>query len=110
MNKLLNYYYSLPYFNRGKLITLNKLNNKELLKILKKLKTEDENFRLNCLDKNIYINAVTYILNSRNSTDFYLKTIEINLVEKAYIKTDLILDKILFHYINTLKQYDKLPK
>ena len=108
MNKLLNKYYGMLYFTKGKPTTLEKLSNWELNGILLHIKKYPVGL-LNGYDKQEYINAVNYIIKCRaNAKDYRTTLIETRLANNAINKAEQLTNVILSAMLNTEKQYKKL--
>ncbi len=107
MNKLLDTYYRMLYFCKGKPTTLGQMSNWELEGILLHI-TKYPKGLLNGYDKQEYINAVNYIIQCRsNSKSERIKTIETRHANNALDKANKLADAILLAMLNTEKQYKK---
>ena len=107
LNKLLDRYYNMLYFCKGKPTTLGKLCNYELQGIVLLIKKYPEGL-LNGYDKKQYLDAISYILRYRaNCKDIVFVTIETSYANKAETKGELLISEILKAMIKTEKQYNK---
>lgn len=108
MNKLLDKYYRMLYFCKGKPSTLGKMSNWELQGVLLHIKKYPEGL-LNGYDKSQYVDAVNYILKCReNSGNQRLTNIETKHANKALEKANALADAILLAMLNTEKQYERI--
>ena len=110
MNKLLDSYYKMLYFCKGKPTTLSQLSNWELEGILRLINKYPQGL-LNGYDKEHYVLAVKYILKERlHSKDYKRNITETRLANKALTNAEILSNELLNMMINTEKQYDKYFK
>lgn len=107
MNKLLDTYYKILYFCKGKPSTLSQLSNWELNGILRLIKKYPQGL-LNGYDKQYYVLAINYILKQRlHCKDYKRSIIETRLANKALESSNQLTGLILQAMIKTELQYKK---
>lgn len=107
MNKLLDKYYRMLYFCKGKPSTLGKMSNWELQGVLLHIKKYPEGL-LNGYSKELYVEAVNYILQCRaNAKNQRLTNIETKHANRALEKANALADAILMCMLKTESQYKK---
>lgn len=107
MNKLLDSYYKMLYFCKGKPTTLSQLSNWELEGILKLINKYPQGL-LNGYDKEHYVLAVKYILKERlHCKDYKRNIIETRLANKALESSNQLTDLIFKCMIDMDKRYKK---
>ena len=105
INNLLDQYYKILYFVKGKPTVLGKLSNWELEGILILIKKYPQGL-LNGYSKDYYILAVNYIIKCRaNIKNHKHVIIETRLANKALIKAETLSNELLNMMIKTEKQY-----
>jgi len=105
MNKLLDSYYRMLYFCKGKPSTLGQMSNWELEGVLLHIKKYPEGL-LNGYPKPLYVEAVNYILQCRkNSKNQRLTNIETRHANHALEKANKLADAILMCMLKTESQY-----
>jgi hypothetical protein len=106
MNNLLNNYYKMLYFIKGKPSRLEKLSNWELNGILLHINKYPQGL-LNGYDKSEYINAVKYIIKCRANVKNHKEVmIETRLANKALTNAETLSNELLNMMIKTEKQYE----
>lgn len=107
MNKLLDFYYKMLYFCKGRPTTLSQLSNWELEGILRLIKKYPQGL-LNGYNKEYYVLAINYILKQRlHCKDYKRSMIETRLANKALESSNELTDLILKAMINTESRYKK---
>lgn len=105
MNKLLDTYYRILYFCKGRPTTLSQLSNWELEGILRLINKYPQGL-LNGYSKEYYILAINYILKQRlYCKDHKRNIIETRLANKALESSNQLTNLILQSMINTEKRY-----
>jgi hypothetical protein len=105
-NNLLDSYYRMLYFCKGKPSTLGILCNYELNAVLYHISKYPVGL-LNGYNKSEYVLAVNYILKCRSqSKDWRLRNIETKYANKALIAAEKLSNEILKMMIQTEKQYE----
>jgi len=105
MNKLLDQYYRMLYFCKGKPTTLGQMSNWELQGILL-LITKYPQGLLNGYSKELYVEAVNYIIQCRaNAKNQRVTNIETIYANNALERANKLADAILICMLNTEKQY-----
>lgn len=107
MNKLLDSYYRMLYFCKGKPSTLGQMSNWELEGILLHIAKYPKGI-LNGYDKQEYINAVNYIIQCRaNAKNQRVTNIETIYANHALERANKLADVILMCMLKTESQYKK---
>lgn len=107
MNKLLNEYYKILYFCKGKPTTLEKLSNWELNGILLLIAKYPQGL-LNGYSKEHYVMSIKYILNERLCVKDYKRAFtETRLADKSFDRANQLTNNILQCMLKTEKQYNK---
>lgn len=107
MNKLLDQYYKMLYFCKGKPSTLGQMSNWELQGILLLITKYPEGL-LNGYSKDLYVEAVNYIIQCRaNAKNQRVTNIETIYANHALERANKLADAILMCMLKTEEQYKK---